>query len=186
MESSPTQKIWFYESGDGKRIGPVHDSEMHALVKNGRIPRGTLIWCPDYPNWCPIESTELHSALAEAIIPPELPPPISNLAWVLAFMPILGFIIERFVWVIFTPSFRLFLGYSGKYFFISMIINCILIGVDAWLIKQTGRDIKKLWGGLILVPLYLFQRKKLLNQDNTYFIVWFVCFACEIALFILT
>lgn len=181
MENSSAPKIWFYESSEGKRIGPIYDPEMRVLVKNGSIPRGTLIWSPNFSDWQPIESTELLSTLTEAIAPPELPQPNNFFVWLLALMPILGYFIEMIIWVICTPwTVRLLNGYHAEYFLISIFLNCIFLALDAWLIKRAGRDISKLWGGLILVPIYLFQRRKLLNHNYSYFTVWIACFVIEL------
>ena len=41
----------FYAYIDGKQAGPMNESELKALIKNGSISSDTLVWMPQLERW---------------------------------------------------------------------------------------------------------------------------------------
>jgi uncharacterized RDD family membrane protein YckC len=46
---------WYYVSSAG-RTGPVTDSELATLARNGTVTPGTLVWTDGQPDWMPLSS----------------------------------------------------------------------------------------------------------------------------------
>ncbi|WP_186350706.1 hypothetical protein [Pseudomonas fragi] len=61
--------------------------------------------------------------------------------------------------------------------FISIILNIALSYFDEKRLQKAGHDTSKFKGMVWLVPVYLFQRAKALNQNMAFFAVWIVSFA---------
>lgn len=49
-ESSKLQKV-FYVYVNGKQAGPMSESELKVLVKNGSVSSDTLVWTPQLEQW---------------------------------------------------------------------------------------------------------------------------------------
>jgi ribosomal protein L40E len=102
--------------------------------------------------------------------------------WVLALAPLIGLMLEYFIagiiyadspdfdWDVFNA-----VG-SGQLFFVTVILNIALSILDERKLRKAGWDTNKIRGMVWLVPVYLFKRAKLLEQNLAYFIVWLVAF----------
>lgn len=183
-EAKAVTENWFYEE-EGQRKGGITEADLVALIKSGKVAYGTSVWKKGFPDWIKIENTELSVHLEEIGPPPLKGEHINNtVVWVLAFAPIIGYFLEYVVaGVIYEgqfdangePSANEAVS-SGKYWYITLILNIALSYFDARRLKKAGHNIDKFKGWVWLVPVYLYQRAKNLNQNLAYFIVWIVCF----------
>ena len=166
---------WFYED-KGQRIGPVSTEEMHKLYSDGKILTSTLVWMDDFgASWKQLQDTVLY---ASASLPPPIPAKLVGgaYAWILAFLPIIGaliIIILRHSFIV-PSSLMIFAAY--------FIVNSLLVLIDANIIDKSGRNTKglylRLW--IIFVPVYLFQRSRVLHERQYMVIVWIVSFVISI------
>jgi hypothetical protein len=160
-EAQAVAEDWFYEE-DGQRKGAIAESELIGLIKSGKISYGASVWKKGFPDWLKIENTDLRGHLEEVAPPPLKGEHINNtVVWVLAFAPIIGFVFEKAV-----------VGIP----FITLILNIALSYLDEKRLRKAGHNTDKFKGWIWLVPVYLYQRAKILNQNLAYFIVWIVCF----------
>jgi hypothetical protein len=170
---------WFYEE-NGQRKGPVSEVEMLQLMKSSVVSQGTSVWRQGFPDWLKIENTELSIHFNGSAPPPLSGEHINNtLVWVLAFAPIIGYLLE---WMVAgavhgNNQFAAQLAMANsKYWFITLALNIALAFFDEKRLKIAGHDTKKFKGWVWLVPVYLYQRSKATKQNLAYFIVWIVCF----------
>lgn len=175
---APDEAVWFYESA-GERKGGISQAEIVCMITGGLLPRGTAVWRKGFPDWMKVDSTELNTHFGV-----ECPPPLSGehvnntLVWVLAFAPFLGYLLECFIAGMFISSTNRALDAvgDGKFFFVTVALNIALSFYDEKKLKLAGHNTDKFSGMVWLVPVYLFQRAKALNQNMAYFIVWMVTF----------
>lgn len=66
---------------------------------------------------------------------------------------------------------------EGKLWFIPLVLNVALGIADEKLLAKNGIDTSKFKIWAVLIPVYLFQRTKMLNHNYAYFITWCVTFA---------
>lgn len=90
------------------------------------------------------------------------------IAWLIACVPLIGSLIE------------LLTGLGEARFsalaFLYCVLNSILCAIDESRLKKQGFDTSScawFWGAL-LVPVYIYRRARLVGDDNSYFIGWFV------------
>lgn len=90
------------------------------------------------------------------------------IAWLIACVPLIGSLIE------------LLTGLGEARFsalaFMYCVLNSILCSIDESRLKKQGFDTSScawFWGAL-LVPVYIYRRARLVGDDNSYFIGWFV------------
>ena len=92
------------------------------------------------------------------------------MAWLIACAPLIGAILG---WMI-SATFH----YHGFLLvFVTLAINIFLCDFDAKELSKNGIDSSKL--NKMLVPLYLFERAKLMNENLGYPILWCVLFAAH-------
>lgn len=179
-----TSKPWFYEK-NGKRIGAFSESEVTALMSDGSIGYGTYVWKMGFPGWIEIENTELKIHFEHLDPPPLKGDQIKNLlVWLLAFSPIIGLFLQFFVSGIMHSNNEYLMetaAKNGDYWYITVILNITLCLWDAKRLKEAGIDTKNFGKWVWLVPIYLFQRSKALNQTKAYFVTWIFLFAISIA-----
>lgn len=86
--------------------------------------------------------------------------PVGNsnnvLVWIIAFIPVIG----------------AFFSFGSIVFF---AVNAILTYIDENNLKKCGYDTSVL-GNAWLIPVYLYNRSKLLNQNKAYFVIWCITF----------
>lgn len=172
-----TDAVWFYEE-NGVRKGGASEAEIVTLINLGTISYGTGVWTKGMPSWQNIELTALKTHFAD-LIPPLQGEHINNtIVWFLAFAPLLGYMLEFFVAGIIHRNAQVAeaMAGSGKYWYITLLLN---IGLSFWdenKLKKSGVNTGKFKGFVYLVPVYLYQRAKFLQHNLAYFIVWIVCF----------
>jgi len=67
---------WYYATKDEQQIGPVDDSAIPALIKEGTITIATPVWSDGMPDWALVSQTVLSVHFPKQ--PPKLPPPIKT------------------------------------------------------------------------------------------------------------
>ena len=168
---------WFYAAG-GMKIGPINQSEIVALLRDGTIRRDTVVWHDGMFDWKPACETELWENIVRGS-PPPLPPSIvdNRLAWMIAAVPVMGAFVIRSVTESSSapPSFYLiFAGYFATYSLLSLR--------DANQIEKSGHSLKNIrlamW--FWFVPVYLYKRAKVLGQSPNYLWCWIACFVLAI------
>ncbi|NWB89314.1 hypothetical protein HX830_31075 [Pseudomonas gingeri] len=97
------------------------------------------------------------------------------MVWLLAFGPLLGYLLEAFVAGA-TGGGQRALS-EGHYWYLTVILNVALSLFDEKRLKKAGHDTRRFKGWVFIVPVYLYQRAKMLNQNLAYFIVWIGSFA---------
>ena len=170
---------WFYEH-KGERKGGVEESDLISLIEEGIVSYGTSVWRQGLSDWQKVEDTELKVHLNNVSPPPLSGDHVNNtVVWILAFAPIIGYLIEWFVaGAINGSEWKAEQAMAeAKYFYITVILNVGLSYLDERRLSQAGHNTEKFKGMTWLVPVYLFQRAKYLKQNMAYFIVWLVSFA---------
>lgn len=179
QQSPMDEKCWFYEI-KGQRLGGVTETEIVELINSKTVSYGTTVWRAGFPEWLAIENTELRSHLEKAAPPPLSGKQVNNtLVWILAFAPLLGLGLEYFVAGMLNGGNEYLLEAAvsdGKYWYITVGLNLALCLWDANRLKMAGVDTRAFKGLRWLVPVYLYQRAKFLNQNKAYFVVWIICF----------
>jgi hypothetical protein len=159
---------WYYFSGDDRR-GPVSGGALMELYRKGLLKADTQVWSAGYANWIALQQTPFFQSG-----PMSGPPPVSGnavnntMVWWLAFMPILGSIIEYIIATAVGAG-------SQSLWFVTFFLNVWLCSLDCKRLRAAGYDTKTL-GSYWLIPVYLFKRAKLLAQTPSYAIVWVVTF----------
>lgn len=163
---------WYYVLR-GERYGPVSRLQFLNLYKNEKVFLSTKVWKAGMPGWAEVNQTDLIDISNQ-------PPPLqgndidNSIVWVLAFVPILGPLIENIIsGVIGEPS--------GSLWFVTLILNIILCITDETRLKKAGYNTKEmlLWA-MFLIPVYLFRRAHLLKQKNVYAVIWCITFVIMI------
>lgn len=90
------------------------------------------------------------------------------IAWLIACVPLMGSLITLLTGI----------GASswGASAFLYCVLNSIFCSIDESRLKKQGFDTSScswFWGAL-LVPVYIYRRARLVGDDNSYFIGWFV------------
>lgn len=94
------------------------------------------------------------------------------MAWVIAFAPLIGAFAEGLISGAFNYS-------GGLLFLVSFGINIYLCDRDEKELASKGVDTSQL-GNAWLVPIYLFNRARVLNEKPGYPITWCVLFMAQI------
>lgn len=178
-QQSAQDKPWFYEDA-GQRKGGYSHGEIIDLIKSGKLAHGAAVWKKGFADWMKIEHTELRPHLDESSPPPLTGEHVKNtVVWILAFAPIIGFMLEAFIaGIVYSdrPYHAESAAMSGEFWYISVMINVALSLWDEKKLKKAGTNTDRFNGMVWLVPVYLFQRAKALKQNLAYFITWIVCF----------
>lgn len=157
---------WFYEK-DRNKIGPISEADLRALIRSGDLSGDNLVWTARFgAEWKPISTTDLAEKTSG---PPPLPSTTidNTYAWLIAFVPLFGAVIETMVLQRVAPTFLLIvLGYLAVYF--------VLVTMDEKRIEASGNSVSgkpfKIWW--IFIPVYLFKRANALKQGKGYFWTW--------------
>lgn len=169
---------WHYECR-GQRLGPLAEADMLALVADGTLTRGALVWRAGLDAWTPIESTELGEQLKR-----NTPPPLdgarvnNNVVWLLALSPVLIGMLRYVVALMATGGNETRadqLMEQNAYWVLGPVISIALCYWDVSVLKKAGVNTQQL-GQVWLVPVYLFKRAKALAQTPVYAWVWLALF----------
>ena len=68
----PPLPATYYVALDGKQAGPFGESELSALITQGKVTKDTLCWLPGLTAWQPVMDTPQVLRLV-AITPPPVP-----------------------------------------------------------------------------------------------------------------
>jgi len=176
--SSNTDQTWFYED-KGERKGGFSQQQIINLIKTGKLSYGSMVWQKGMPDWTPIERTELRQHLEDVSPPPLTATAVSNkVVWVLAFAPLIGYMLESFIAGLLGSTHGQWerAMSENRYWYVTVILNITLCLFDDRLMKQAGYDMRRFKWWVFIVPVYLYQRTKLLKQHQGCLIAWIVCF----------
>lgn len=183
QDTIPTPETpWHYEQ-NGERKGGVDQQQIIDLIRGGELTYGSRVWKKGMSDWAKIEQTEFRSHLEDTAPPPLGGSAVNNkVVWLLAFAPLIGYLLESFVAGLFTGSEGQWerAMAANRYWYVTLALNIALSVLDSKRLKQAGYDVSRFKGWVFVVPVYLFQRAKLLNQNLAYFITWIVCFVISI------
>jgi len=178
QNNPPSENHWFYEE-NGERRGNLDDAQMIELIRAGQLDRRTPVWKTGYSDWLLLDETELRAHL-DALSPPPLSGRhVDNtLAWVLAFAPLLGYLLEWILaFAIHDSELRAQRAMDeASYWYVTLGLNILLGVLDAKRLQKAGHDTRRFRGWVWLVPVYLYQRAKHLQHNLSYFVVWLVGF----------
>jgi hypothetical protein len=165
----PALPYWHYSS-KGERYGPVTADDLVELINQNMITEKSLVWNINLSDWIPILESEFETYLRDITQPPPLSGSAVNntYVWILAFAPIIGSIFEGLVGVVTGIS-------LGSLWIITVVLNVVLCNFDEKKLRNAGYDTSKL-GSYFVVPIYLYNRTKLLKQNYGYFITWCLVF----------
>ena len=60
------EALWYYADGE-QRVGPVPESRIIALIREGVLKPSTLVWTVNMETWRPVSETRLRRALPEVV-----------------------------------------------------------------------------------------------------------------------
>ncbi|MCQ4346389.1 DUF4339 domain-containing protein [Pseudomonas stutzeri] len=172
------EAAWFYAE-DGERHGSLDEAQMVELIRAGRLGRHTPVWKIGDSDWRLLDDSELRPHL-DALSPPPLCDRHvdSTLAWVLAFAPLLGYLLEwllAFALASSAPAVQRAMD-EASYWYVTPALNVLLGVLDEKRLQKAGHDTRHFRGWVWLVPVYLYQRARHLRQTPSYFVVWLLAF----------
>lgn len=170
LTASSQDILWYYVEKN-KRKGPYAYKDFLKFIAEGVVKRNTLIW-HGAGDWLAAKDTELSKFFTS---PPPLPGRnVSNhLVWLLALVPIVSAIVEMLTGTDKSIGIEVILPY--------LTVNTLLCIWDVGRLKKAGHDAPSVWW-VFLVPVYLWQRAKKLNQKRSYF--WAYIFLGILSLFV--
>ncbi|MFW5387867.1 DUF4339 domain-containing protein [Yersinia sp. 2542 StPb PI] len=172
-------KEWFYEK-NGQRHGPIMETDMAVLITHGTLVATTLVWQQGWDEWIPLSTTVLSASLSQRRAPPALPSHnVSNtVIWILAFAPLIGFMLEAFIAGATTGDEDAAMEtlFSGQFWYITLLLNIALSYWDERNLKKAGIDTSGYGKLAWFVPVYLWKRAQALTQKPVYFWVWVVTY----------
>jgi len=182
---------WHYADSSGS-FGPYPLTHIKDLITEGKISGSTMLW-KGQGEWKPARETELGylfiaptlAATPASVIPSvpaapaqpvQTPSGIHNgFVWALAAVPIIGI-------VIYAAS-----GFASKlvFFVIFFVLNSLFFWLDQKMLKERGHPVPaSKWANVI--PVYLWQRAKALNQRKFYVWIWVITFSYSISVIFTT
>ena len=183
--SSSAGAAAYYCAHGLKRVGPLSAAEVEAKIKAGEFGYGDSVWDGSSTEWTPLEKSAFGELLTKSA---PLPMPGANVnnivAWAIAFSPLIGRILQYFVAsaMLGTDNAFILAMNVNRYWFVTVIIILVLAALDIKLLKNAGYDIEKYFWWIFIIPVYLYKRAALLNQNNAYFWVWIACWVISIFL----
>lgn len=182
MEEASSENNWFYEE-KGVRKGPVSQNEMLALIKTGSISRKDVVWKEGFSDWVSLENTELSNLMSSSTPPPLSGEHVNNaMVWLLAFTPVWGSIFFTFCMLVFSRVFGQMYTMLLSGILLFAIYIC-LYKIDEKNIKTAGHNYDKInpWAWIVL-PVYLYQRARCLNQSLIHLYFWIGSFVLSLFL----
>lgn len=169
LPETPMHSEWHYSVG-GQRFGPVSEAAMVDLVRQGTLDGQSLVWSASLPDWQPLATTTLATALGAR----QSPPPLTGsgvkneLVWILAFAPLLGLVLQGVLSGLTGAS-------LDTFWFATLLLNILLSTADEKRLVAAGHDTARM-GAAWLIPVYLYKRADVLRHQPSYFAVWCVTF----------
>lgn len=71
---------WYYERSP-ERIGPITQEQIQSIAASGRLSASTLVWRSGWPEWQPLEATELRDLAIQAAAGASVPPEALGTTW---------------------------------------------------------------------------------------------------------
>ena len=68
----PPLPATYYVAVEGRQVGPLGETDLCTLIKNGQVTKDTLCWHPGLAAWQPVERTPAVLRLV-ALTPPPVP-----------------------------------------------------------------------------------------------------------------
>jgi hypothetical protein len=158
---------WYYAL-NGSRNGPFTFEQMQGFLNTSTISADTKVWSGE-GDWVSLKDTDLSQGIQR----PSGPPPLAateidnRFVWALVAVQLTGGIVEYLS------------GISIWWAF--LIFNVGLCVFDEKRLKAAGHLApQSFWA--VLVPVYLWKRAMLLNQNKNYFYGWLAAFAVSVLL----
>ncbi len=181
-ESISESKDGYYYEENRERKGPLTHDQMVDMINSRKLLGGTLIWKAGFDHWKMIEETEFKPYIT---VP--LPLPIKKVshgyAWCLAFAPVIGMILEFIVagaiagakhsdntYLMNQYMYQL----QPKLWSLTLGLNFLFYYLDTSVLKKAGHKIS-MWY-FFIIPVYLYKRSTILEQNLGCFFCWIVCF----------
>jgi len=163
---------WYYAI-EGVRSGPISRDELQNKVKSGELARDSVIWSEGMPSWITVNASDFSAYILQ-----EGPPPLSvnhtnnNYIWGLATAPLWGTVCQ----VALTHLWAEIKGgwvFYKEMWWVVVICNILMSVLDYKALKAAGHNIDRLKGWMLaIVPVYIYNRDKLLGSDLTRFWIW--------------
>ncbi|BDH45012.1 hypothetical protein TUM12370_10560 [Salmonella enterica subsp. enterica serovar Choleraesuis] len=171
---------WHYEKG-GKRFDQVSDQQMSQLIRSGALNANTLVWKKGMADWARLAESELAGELLQRDQPPPLPGSKvpSAYIWLLAFAPILGFMLESFITAALGMDDQASLEAldKGQFWYVTVLLNIVLGFLDERRLRRCGFNTEGFGSMCWLVPVYLWKRAKNIKTSTIPFWIWLATFA---------
>ncbi|SDS91770.1 DUF4339 domain-containing protein [Pseudomonas oryzae] len=173
-DDTPNVALWFYEA-NGERHGTLDEAQMIGLIRAGRLDRDTPVWKTGYTDWRLLEETELRAHLdARSPAPPSGRHVDNSLVWLLAFAPLLGYLLE---WLLAFALDSSAIGVQramaeSRYWYMTLGLNILLGVLDEQYLRSAGHNTRAFRGWVCLGPVYLYRRAWHLQQSLNYCVVW--------------
>ena len=194
----------YYYVKDGERQGPLSIDEIRNLINSKVISHATQVWMSGWAEWKKASETDLSICFADAP-PPILAGHMSNgYVWMLSFIPIPAIIIQsymaRIIASIMSPDIPSNVGVSDIFthllqqqnlinntfnslWIVPLLLNVSLIFLDTKNMRKAGYDVAIFkWWMWLFVPVYIYQRDKMVGAGITRAIVWIIVFMISFSL----
>jgi hypothetical protein len=189
VDGPEPDQVW-YTALNGKQQGPFSIAQIVGQLRNKPIEPGFLVWKPGMKEWSPILDSELHSALYTATTPPPLTAQevANGWIWAITLSPIwLAVIAEIMLPIIFRAQYGAAWeiayasyqagGKSGAVFLVQMccflVLVCLFVA-DRRALRTAGWNVSQLrWWTMVISPLYIFRRDRLVRANMLRFWLWF-------------
>ena len=168
------------------RKGPIDVSLMKRLAADGLLTADTLVWRQGMAGWIPASSCgELPVTFEKT-----LPPPISEHAmgsgfiWALVLLPIWGAFLQMMAAELRVAITGEAIVAYAQMLWVIVLVNIVVTTLDVNWLKKAGYATNKLkWWMSLLVPVYIFQRDKLVQAGMSRFWIWIGAFLLKMVLF---
>lgn len=186
MHQEADRATWYYTTTTGQQ-GPFTADDMKRRIASRELSSSTLVWRDGMTDWSPLSDTELFDPPRHS--PPPLPPtkppaasgspPSSDsgvghpevsdgFAWALALAPLVIGLVEAILIPVVGME-----GIGSAGLIAGVAINSLFAILDSRRLKEAGYDDNSLLIlALLLVPVYLWRRSRLLGRDQRHLIVW--------------
>ncbi len=178
MNATTNNAKWYYEE-NGQRKGPINEEQIKAMITAQQLSYGDQVWKNGMKDWISLELSELNELLSET------PPPLAGnkvnntLVWLLAFAPIMGYVLEWIIALHFAKGNEEVAKVQmaeHSYWIVTLFLNLGLSYWDEKSLKKAGHDTTKFKGMTWLIPVYMYKRAKCLEHNMTYFAMWIISF----------
>ena len=170
---------WYLALKNGGRMGPLSRDEAILHVEGPE----TMVWHSGMPGWQRAGHSELAPYIT--IVEPAYGPFNNNIVWVAAVIPLVGIMLSKFLLESLIGPEELALLQQGVFpreyiwvIFVPLLIQTALGALDLLKLSHAGYRVMNLAIAMVLVfPLYLFLRARMLKTNYNYLIVYLICTA---------